>query len=83
MPLTTALSENGRYDIVIEHPPVNAFTIGLLRELTEVLRSLPEQARVVVLRSEGRGFCGAATSRRCRRCLASRASSGTAGTRSR
>jgi enoyl-CoA hydratase len=58
MPLTTALSENGRYDIVIEHPPVNAFSIGLLRELTEVLRSLPEQARVVVLRSEGRGFCG-------------------------
>lgn len=58
MPLATVVSGNGRYDIVIEHPPVNAFSIGLLRELTEALRTLPEQARVVVLRSEGRGFCG-------------------------
>jgi enoyl-CoA hydratase len=58
MPLTTALSESGRYDIVIEQPPVNAFSIGLLRDLTEVLRSVPEQARAVVLRSQGRGFCG-------------------------
>src|SRR3984885_5439748 len=58
MSLTTTLSENGRYDMVIERPPVNAFSIGLLRELTEVLRSVPEQARVVVLRSEGQGFCG-------------------------
>ena len=49
MSLTTTLSENGRYDIVIERPPVNA---------TEVLRSVPEQARVVVLRSQGQGFCG-------------------------
>jgi len=58
MPLTTVVSENGRYDFVISSPPVNAFSIGLLRELTEALRSVPEQARVVVLRSEGRGFCG-------------------------
>ena len=58
MPMATAVSGNGRYDIVISRPPVNAFSIGLLRELTESLRSLPDQARVVVLRSEGRGFCG-------------------------
>jgi enoyl-CoA hydratase len=58
MSLTTTVSENGRCDIVIEHPPVNAFSIGLLRELTEALRSLPDQARVVVLRSNGQGFCG-------------------------
>ena len=58
MALTTTVSETGRYDIVIEQPPVNAFSIGLLRDLTEAVRSLPEQARVVVLRSEGRGFCG-------------------------
>jgi enoyl-CoA hydratase len=58
MPLTTAVSENGRYDIVIEQPPVNAFSIGLLRDLTEAVRSVPEQARVVLLRSQGRGFCG-------------------------
>src|SRR5258707_15882616 len=57
MPLTTTLSESGRYDIVIEQPPVNAFSIGLLRDLTEAARSLPPQARVVVLRSNGRGFC--------------------------
>lgn len=58
MALTTAVSDSGRYDIVIEQPPVNAFSIGLLRDLTEAVRSLPEQARVVVLRSAGRGFCG-------------------------
>jgi enoyl-CoA hydratase len=58
MALTTTVSETGRYDVVIEQPPVNAFSIGLLRDLTEAVRSLPEQARVVVLRSEGRGFCG-------------------------
>ena len=58
MPLTTAVSENGRYDIVIEQPPVNAFSIGLLRDLIQAVRSVPEQARVVVLRSQGRGFCG-------------------------
>jgi len=58
MSLTTVISENGCYDFVISRPPVNAFSIGLLRELTEALRSVPEQARVVVLRSEGRGFCG-------------------------
>jgi enoyl-CoA hydratase len=58
MALSTALSENGRYDIVIERPPVNAFSIGLLSELTEAVRSLPEQARVVVLCSRGQGFCG-------------------------
>ena len=58
MALTTAVSEGGRYDIVIDQPPVNAFSIGLLRDLTEAVRALPEQARVVVLRSQGRGFCG-------------------------
>lgn len=58
MELSTTLAENGRYDIVIERPPVNAFSIGLLRDLTQVMRSLPEQARVVLLRSAGRGFCG-------------------------
>jgi enoyl-CoA hydratase len=58
MALTTALSESGRYDIVIERPPVNAFSIGLLRDLTEALSSVPGEARVAVLRSQGRGFCG-------------------------
>jgi enoyl-CoA hydratase len=58
MALTTAVSDSGRYDIVIEQPPVNAFSIGLLRDLTEAVRLLPEQARVIVLRSAGRGFCG-------------------------
>lgn len=58
MPLTTTLAETGRYDIVIEQPPVNAFSIGLLRDLTQAIHSLPDQARVVVLRSNGRGFCG-------------------------
>ena len=58
MGLTTDLSADGRYDVVIEAPPVNAFSISLLQELVEALRSVPEQARAVVLRSVGRGFCG-------------------------
>jgi enoyl-CoA hydratase len=58
MPLTTSLAGNGRYEVLIEAPPVNAFSIGLLRELVAVLGSIPAEATVVVLRAAGRGFCG-------------------------
>jgi enoyl-CoA hydratase len=58
MPLTTSLAGNGRYEVVIEAPPVNAFSIGLLRELIAALGKIPDEATVVVLRAVGRGFCG-------------------------
>lgn len=56
--LTTNLSADGRYDIVVEAPPVNAFSISLLQNLIEALHTVPDQATAVVLRSIGRGFCG-------------------------
>jgi enoyl-CoA hydratase len=56
--LTTTLDANGRFDVVIEAPPVNAFSVALLGELIAALRAVPDEARVVVLRSTGRGFCG-------------------------
>lgn len=58
MSFMTSLSEDGRYDIVVDAPPVNAFSIAMLKELTAALRALPEEAVVVVLRATGRGFCG-------------------------
>jgi enoyl-CoA hydratase len=47
-------------ELVLSHPPVNAFTIGDLQDLTDRLRSMDRrpEVRVVVFRSEGRGFCG-------------------------
>ncbi len=58
MPLTATLTESGRYDIVIDTPPVNAFSITLLQELIAAFSAVPDEARVTVLRSVGRGFCG-------------------------
>src|SRR5277367_1936751 len=58
MPLTTSLADNGRYDVVIDAPPVNAYSIGLLEDLIAVLGSVPAEATVVVLSAVGRGFCG-------------------------
>jgi len=56
--LTKSLDEDGVLHVVIDRPPVNAYSIGLLIELADVLSSVPDEARVVVLRAEGRGFCG-------------------------
>jgi len=50
---------DGVLELVIDRPPVNAFSIGLLHQLAariEVVRDQPE-VRAVVLRAEGRGFC--------------------------
>lgn len=58
--VTETLHENGVLELVIRHPPVNAFSIGLLNDLSsrlEAVSTRPE-VRVVILRSEGRGFCG-------------------------
>ena len=54
--VSSELHPNGRYDLVIDAPPVNAFSIELLKELTRQLRSIPDEARAVVIRSTGKAF---------------------------
>jgi enoyl-CoA hydratase len=50
----------GIAELVLEHPPVNAFTIEDLHTLADRLGAYAraEEVRAVVFRSEGRGFCG-------------------------
>lgn len=50
---------DGVVEIVIDHPPVNAFGIGLLHRLADVLETLGADpaARVAIVRADGRGFC--------------------------
>ena len=50
------MRDQGVYDIVVDAPPVNAFSIVLLRELTRLLGDLPDEARVVILRADHSGF---------------------------
>jgi len=53
-------SADGVLELVINRPPVNAFTIGLLHDLAARLDAVRDQkeVRAVILRSDGRGFCG-------------------------
>jgi enoyl-CoA hydratase len=53
------LQTDGVLELVIEHPPVNAFTIADLADLAERLRAVEREpeVRAVVLRAEGKGFC--------------------------
>lgn len=57
---TEKLHANGVLELVIDRPPVNAFSIGLLHDLSERLEAVNRSSdvRCVVLRSDGRGFCG-------------------------
>lgn len=51
---------DGILELVVDRPPVNAFSIGLLHDLAariEAVRGQPD-VKVVVLRADGRGFCG-------------------------
>jgi enoyl-CoA hydratase len=50
----------GILEIVIDRPPVNAFSIGLLEELTATIQRAGDdaQVRTILIRAEGRGFCG-------------------------
>jgi len=52
--------DEGIAELVLEHPPVNAFTIEDLQTLAELLDAYKHvnDVRAVVFRSEGRGFCG-------------------------
>jgi enoyl-CoA hydratase len=58
--LKDCLHGDGVLELVIEHPPVNAFTIGDLHSLAERLRAVEHEPEVhcVLLRAEGKGFCG-------------------------
>ncbi len=54
------LADDGIAELVVANPPVNAFSIGDLETLRTRLQAVRDDpdVRVVVLRSEGRGFCG-------------------------
>jgi len=51
---------DGVLELVIDHPPVNAFGIGFLQALSACIEgvAMRSEVRVVVLRSDGKGFCG-------------------------
>ena len=53
------MHDDGVLALVIDQPPVNAFGIGLLRDLAERIEAVAGEAAVkaVVLRADGRGFC--------------------------
>ncbi|MDB5704214.1 MAG: Enoyl-CoA hydratase/isomerase [Sphingomonas bacterium] len=57
---TETLHADGVLELVIDRPPVNAFSIGLLHDLAARIEAVRDQGavRAVVLRSAGRGFCG-------------------------
>lgn len=54
------VDENGVAELVVDNPPVNAFNVADIGALTGHLRGYAHDARIraVVLRGEGRGFCG-------------------------
>ena len=59
MPMNTQICDRIG-EIVIDHPPVNALDSRLWNELPDLIARLgtnPE-VRVVLIRAEGRGFCG-------------------------
>jgi len=57
---TETFGDDGVLHLVIDRPPVNAFSIGLLHDLSARIEAVHGEAEVkaVVLRAEGRGFCG-------------------------
>jgi enoyl-CoA hydratase len=57
--LRQARLADGTLELVIDFPPVNAFSIGLLREIAGVLEAVGDDpsVHVVLVRAEGRGFC--------------------------
>ncbi|HEY1969494.1 MAG TPA: enoyl-CoA hydratase-related protein [Pseudonocardia sp.] len=54
------VDEYGVAELVVDNPPVNAFNLADIATLIEHLRGYSDNKRVhaVVLRGEGRGFCG-------------------------
>jgi enoyl-CoA hydratase len=58
MGITSIVDERGIGEVVVDCPPVNALTVGQWFELADTITALGRspQTRVVILRSEGRGF---------------------------
>lgn len=54
------LHDNGLLELIIDAPPVNAFSLELLDRLSSRLEAVWQQetARIVILTGEGTGFCG-------------------------
>jgi len=57
---TEQLHDNGVLELVVDRPPVNAFSIGLINDLAARIERAGGEAgvRAVVLRAAGAGFCG-------------------------
>src|SRR5437868_2868726 len=53
-------TENGIAELVLDHPPVNAFNCAGWFLLAEAIENLgkDEDSKVIVIRAEGKGFCG-------------------------
>lgn len=64
MAVTEVVHDTGELDgvveLVVQSPPVNAYSIGDLERLTTLLHGYAEResVRAVILRAEGKGFCG-------------------------
>lgn len=61
MPIRTGIRDRVG-EVIFDHPPVNAFDSALINEIPDIVTGLganPE-VRCVLIRAEGRGFCGGA-----------------------
>ncbi len=60
MSIEEHLSDDGVAELVLTHPPVNAYTIGDLHDLAARLDAIEHrpEVRAVIFRASGRGFCG-------------------------
>ena len=58
--IRSVIDERGVAELIVENPPVNAYNLTDINALIEHLRGYAHDERVkaVVLRGEGRGFCG-------------------------
>lgn len=57
---TEQLHDNGVLELLIDRPPVNAFSIGLINDLAARFERVKDEdgVRAVALRAAGPGFCG-------------------------
>jgi enoyl-CoA hydratase len=55
-----SVDEHGIAEVVVENPPVNAYNLTDIAELGRIFRSYADgrAVKAVVVRGEGRGFCG-------------------------
>jgi len=58
MPITTKVADNIG-EVILDHPPVNAFNAQVWNEIPEVITELGrrENVRVILIHAKGKGFC--------------------------